>query len=76
MRSVLFADDTTLSQVNENVTELIGRFKRGLIKLSTWCENNRLDINWTKTFAMFITNKHVILPSVIEFQEQKIGQII
>jgi len=72
MRSVLFADDTTLSQVNENVTELIGRFKRGLIKLSTWCENNRLDINWTKTFAMFITNKHVILPSVIEFQEQKI----
>ena len=72
MRSILFADDTTLSQANENVPKLISTFKRGLRSLNIWCENNRLDINWNKTFAMFITNKHVILPTVIEFNGKKI----
>ena len=72
MKCVLFADDTTLSQAKENVSELISSFKRDLLLLHTWCENNRLDINWAKTFAMFVSNKHVMLPSEIEFNEQKI----
>ncbi len=72
MRSIMFADDTTLSQANENVPKLINTFKRGLRSLNIWCENNRLDINWNKTFAMFITNKHVILPTAIEFNGKKI----
>ena len=28
-----------------------------------WCAFNRIDINWNKTYAMFVTNKCVMLPS-------------
>lgn len=30
-----------------------------------WCKFNRLYVNWTKTFAMFVTNKHDVLPNKI-----------
>ena len=33
--------------------------------LLDWCQFNKLDINWSKTFFMFITNKRVKLPKEI-----------
>ena len=53
----MFADDTTLYSSDENVERLIGHFKAKTLVLIEWCKMNRLDLNWSKTFFMFITSK-------------------
>ena len=40
--------------------------------LLLWCKNNRLDINWTKTFLMVFTNKRIKIPDSICFKEIEI----
>jgi hypothetical protein len=55
----LFADDTTLYLMGDNVTTLINKFKEYLKPMLDWCKFNKLDINWDKTFFMFVTNKRV-----------------
>ena len=35
-----------------------------------WCSNNRMDINWSKTFFMIVTAKHkskLRIPTTIKF---------
>ena len=61
----LFADDTTFYHVGDELTTLLHDFNERLTGLFEWCAVNRLDINWKKTFAMFITNKRVTLPSTV-----------
>ena len=61
----LFADDTTLGDVDKDLSTLINRFVNKLKTLLDWCQFNKLDINWSKTFFMFITNKRVKLPTEI-----------
>ena len=61
----LFADDTTLGDVDKDLSTLINRFVNKLKTLLDWCQFNKLDINWSKTFFMFITNKRVKLPKEI-----------
>jgi hypothetical protein len=58
----LFADDTTFGDVDKDLSTLINRFVNKLKTLLDWCQFNKLDINWSKTFFMFITNKRVKLP--------------
>ncbi len=55
-----FADDTTLSYVKTNFVDLIHNFIGSMVQLLDWCSFNKLDINWGKTKAMFITKKHHI----------------
>ena len=55
----LFADDTTLYKLDENLEHLISKFKEDLEPMITWCKYNKLDINWSKTFFMFVTNKRI-----------------
>ena len=55
----MFADDTTLYESGGNLDNLIGQFEKGIEPLIEWCELNKLDINWSKTFFMIITNKHI-----------------
>ena len=64
----MFADDTTLYDSDTEINPLISKFKKKLEPLFDWCTCNRLDINWSKTFFMFITNKHIAkkLPSEIK----------
>ena len=62
----MFADDTTLYDAGENLNALISKFKNNLESLINWCQFNKLDLNWSKTFFMFITNKKVKLPNEIE----------
>ena len=31
------------------------------------CKHNRLHINWSKTFIMFITNKRLLTPAFIDY---------
>ena len=61
----LFADDTTLGDVDKDLNILINRFVSKLKTLLDWCQFNKLDINWSKTFFMFVTNKRVKLPKEI-----------
>jgi hypothetical protein len=61
----MFADDTTLGDVDKDLNTLINRFVNKLKTLLDWCQFNKLDINWSKTFFMFVTNKRVKLPKEI-----------
>jgi hypothetical protein len=56
-KSILFAVDTTLYQSGENLNKLIVKFKSDIASLRVWCEKNRIDINWSKTLVMFVTNE-------------------
>ena len=61
----LFADDTTLGDADKDLNTLINRFVEKLKVLLEWCEFNKLVINWSKTYFMFVTNKRVKLPKEI-----------
>jgi len=61
----LFADDTTLGDSDKDLETLIKRFVGKLKVLLEWCDFNKLDINWSKTFFMFVTNKRIKLPMEI-----------
>jgi len=64
----LFADDTTLYKAHENLDILIGEFITSLEPLLNWCIYNRLDINWSKCFFMFVSNKRVVYPTSINIK--------
>ena len=53
----LFADDTTLGDADKDLNTLINRFVEKLKALLEWCEFNKLDINWSNTYFMFMTKK-------------------
>jgi hypothetical protein len=40
-----------------------------------WCAANRLDVNWKKTFAMFVTNKRITPPTSINLHDKEIGVV-
>ena len=58
----MFADDTTLYDSDLDLIQLQKKFLSSLCNLTEWCNCNRLDINWSKTYFMFITNKRVRTP--------------
>ena len=35
-----------------------------------WCFKNKIDINFTKTYAMFITNSRSVLPEILELHDE------
>ena len=53
----LFADDTTAHLARETYDMLLNDFNIYIEGIITWCNQNKLDINWSKTKAMFISNK-------------------
>ena len=65
LRCKLFADDTTLYQDSEDIDQLINQFSTKIKPMFDWCNRNRIDINWDKTFCMFVTNRRVMLPGVL-----------
>ena len=52
LRTILFADDTTLFYSGPNIGELTEIFNRELVKISSWLNANKLLINVTKTNYM------------------------
>ena len=68
----LFADDTTLYHNDSNLEHLLTDFNIYVKPLFEWCKRNRIDINWEKTFCMFITDKRIKLPPYIEISGIKI----
>ena len=69
----MFADDTTLYESNNEIDALIQSFNEKIRPLACWCKFNKLDINWSKTFAMFITKKRIELPQNILVLGNKIS---
>ena len=67
----LFADDTTIYHIGDELSELIVYFNKLLAPFFQWCELNRLDINWSKTYCMVITNKRI--KGLKELKEISIG---
>ena len=43
-------------------TQLIDDFKLCIYPLLNWCSSNKLDLNWSKTYFMFIKNKRFSYP--------------
>lgn len=57
--SKLFADDTTLSLVNQKIEALLDQFKISIKEVTDWCTYYRIDINLQKTEAMFIKKNEI-----------------
>lgn len=47
-------------------------FNNLLKSFFVWCDFNRLDINWSKTYGMVITNKRVKIPKSINIAETQV----
>ena len=63
----LFADDTTLIVEDNELSTCISKLKICMRQLSEWCKHNRLYINWSKTYLMFVTNRRLVLPKQIDY---------
>ena len=61
----LFADDTTLYKAGNDIDKLISSFIKDLEPLISWCEMNRFDINFKKTFCLIATRHRVVIPKSI-----------
>ena len=48
------------------------KFTSDINALHEWCIFNRIDINWSKTFFMFVTNKRIKPPKTILFNKSTI----
>jgi hypothetical protein len=70
--SVLFADDTTLSDSHTSLDQLISNFKIEFAKVFEWCTYNRLYINWSKTKIMFISKPNKMMPLTITLNGQQV----
>jgi len=71
--SILFADDTTLSQNSDSYDKLMNKFYDSTGYLIKWCRFNKVDINWKKTEIMFITNKQNInIPEFININGNEV----
>ena len=53
----MFADDTTLSVHNKSVDFVFSSLSNDLLNVNTWCDNNRMAINVSKTKSMFLSSK-------------------
>ena len=54
-----WADDTSFVSNNENIFNLVHSFNTFMKTFYTWCTNNKLYINLTKTKAMIVTPKRL-----------------
>ena len=70
---VVPADDTTIYFDRFDLDVLIAEFSRKIRPLFEWCNLNRIDINWSKTYCMFITNKRVKIPESLILEGIKMG---
>ena len=75
LKNKLFADDTTVYKSGTNVDSLITNFILDVKPLIDWCNINRLDLNWTKTYFLFIKNKRYLYPTEIDLYGNKVEVI-
>ena len=61
--SILFADDTTFFKASDSLENLISTFTLLFKELFEWCKHNRIDLNVSKTFIMFVTRRRIASPT-------------
>ena len=57
--SILFADDTTLTFKNQNLSDLETQCNNNLSLFYQWCSSNRLTINTEKTLSNIVANNSI-----------------
>jgi len=72
MSCKMFADDTSLYMSSSSLDKLLQKFNYQIKRLLDWCRYNRLDINWSKTYFMLITNKRTVLPKHLMVNKYKV----
>lgn len=71
---VMYADDTTLFVVGNNVEIVIESLNKVLSNINTWCRNNKLTIHSGKSEAMIISHKAFcgpLKPVMLEHKDVK-----
>ena len=59
----------TLYNAEQDLNILINRFLAKIKPLVDWCFFNKLGLNWSKTYFMFVTNRRVKLLSEISVKK-------
>ena len=73
LKTVLFADDSTLYVTGEHPINLIHKANTDLQIFYTWCLSNRLTVNLNKTYFMLFSNKPTaLLPPLLLSQNNTI----
>ena len=72
-----FADDSTISVCNNSLDCVIDSLNADLSNVKSWCDQNNMIVNTSKTFAMFISSGHKTAhihdaPSPIHYQTDSI----
>lgn len=66
IRTILFADDSTLYITGSDPPDMIHTVNNDLDNFDEWCLSNRLTVNLSKIFYMLFTNKTIkTLPPLI-----------
>ena len=60
---------------SEDIDQLINQYKTNIKPLFAWCSSNRIDLNWEKTFCMFVTKRRVLLPSILSINGYDITSV-
>ena len=69
----MFADDTTISTSGNSPVEIAHTLNRNLSEVSSWCKNNCMVINTSKTKAMLISTKPKLQTMLDQMPEIKIN---
>ena len=65
VKCLMFADDSTLYDNDKSLNKLILKYSIYINDLLEWCKFNKMDINWSKTFFMIVTNQRFKHPKSI-----------
>ena len=68
----MFADDTTLLFDDNSIDSVIKNFNLFSQRLIDWCNRNHLQINWSKTQAMFVSYKRYNRPKDLKIDKNTI----
>ena len=60
LKTILFADDTTLIASSDNFDALQATFNAEMAKIFSWLCSNRLSLNYSKTYTTIFTNRRYI----------------
>ena len=72
IKMILFADDTTLTISDSNLTNLVNRSNIELNSINNWVNANKLTLNTDKTEFLITSNRTVASNINIEFQSASI----
>ena len=73
---IMYADDTVLMYVGENLQSLVSTVNSKLEKVVDWCRFNKLSLNPKKCNFMVLTNKNVNFDPVILLENEPLERVV